>query len=325
MVLAPSTSKPPQPESQALSGTLRAAAAGTLLVGLLVLAVSLFQPYSYSGPAAVPRQLSDTSGPVAYTATLAAGFATGGLLLLPRRTVRLGAGVLAGTAMVFAAQLISTTGDFLRSPEPGSDLFYGPGPGYWLNLISAALFTAATAATTTGVARAGALRFRETRLARPWMLTGLLVTALWCAGAWMSWLRTTVTQVTDGQTVTQTLRECCSLSTAPGQALAQEAVCAAVTVLLVVVGSRLSSASVASGMLLGLAFGHAGPVASVLFASPPTLEELAVWWGVNVQDLVRDQTVLGTEPQAGMWLAVAAVAGFACLAGARVRSAARTL
>ncbi|MFD7098501.1 hypothetical protein [Streptomyces xanthophaeus] len=285
--------------------------------------MSLFQPYSYSGPASVPRHLADTSGPVAYTATLAAGFAAGGLLLLSRRTVRLGAGVLAGTAMVFAAQLVSTTADFLRSTEPGTDLFYGPGPGYWLNLISAALFTAATAATTTRMARAGALRFRETRLARPWMLTGLLVTVLWCAGAWMSWLRTTVTQEIDGQTVTQTLWECCSLSTASGQTVAQDAVCAAVTVLLVVVSSRLSSASVASGMLFGLAFGHAGPVASVLFASPPTLKELAVWWGVNVQDLLQDQTILGTEPQAGMWPAVAAVAGITGLAAARIRSAAR--
>ncbi|MFG2751579.1 hypothetical protein [Streptomyces xanthophaeus] len=45
---------------------------------------------------------------------------------------------------------------------------------------------------------------------------------------------------------------------------------------------------------------------------------------MNVQDLVRDQTVLAAEPQFGMWLTAAAVAGFACLAGARVRSAART-
>ncbi|MGW7173835.1 hypothetical protein [Streptomyces xanthophaeus] len=293
-------------------------------MGLLVLAASLFQPYSYSGPAAAPRQLADTSGPVAYTATLAAGFATGALLLLRGRTTRLGAGVIAGTAMVFTTQLISTTGDFLRSPQSGSDLFYGPGPGYWLNLVSGALLVASAAVTTTGVAKAGALRFREFRLGRPWMVTGLLLTGLWAAGVWMSWLRTTVTQEADGRTSTWTLTECCSLSTAPGQSVAQEAACAAVMMLLVVVSSRLRSASVAFGLLFGMAVGLAGPVASVLFATPPTLEELAVWWGVNVQDLVRDQTVLAAEPQLGMWLTAAAVAGFACLAGARVRSAVRT-
>lgn len=231
------------------SAKLRAAAAGAVLIGVACLVVSLFQPYSYSGPAAVPRQLGDASGSVAYIAFHAASAAAGALLLLFRRTTRLGAGAIAGMAPVFAAQLVSHTGDFLRSAEPGTELSVGPGTGYWLNLAAGAALAVAGLLATLYVARTGALRFRAVRLGIPWALTGFALTAVWFAAAWMPWVRYTVTQYVDWRDRTYTLSECCTLSTSPGQALVQEIVCAAVMALLVLLGSRLRSVSVASETL----------------------------------------------------------------------------
>lgn len=321
VVLAHPTPAPRTGSDDVPSTTLRAAAAGAALIGVVCLIVSLYQPYSYTGPAAVPRQLGDAPGPVAYITFQAAGAAAGALLLLFRRTTRLGAGMLTGAALVFAAQLISTTGDFLRSTASGTDLFLGPGTGYWLNLATGAALVLAAALAFTGLARTGALRLRPSRLGIPWTLTGLALTALYFTGSWMPWVRYTVTQETDGRVTTRTLSECCTLST--GQALAQEIAIATVMVLLVHLAGRLLSVSAASGLVLGSAAGVAATVVATFLTSPWTLDDLALTWDVPVADLVRDKTVLGTELLTGTWLATAAVLGLAILAGARVLPAAR--